>query len=84
MDRPFFAFETMPSLWPGLPASKGGLPCLAVLDARAGDQDRTKVPDHRRYSRGGSFWVFHWQQEFLETEVRWECSRNVSSHVESM
>eukprot|EP00913_Durusdinium_trenchii_P002593 g2399.t1 len=27
------------------------------------------VPDHRRYSRGGSFWVFHWQQEFLETEA---------------
>ena len=31
-----------------------------------------KVPDHRRYSRGGSFWVFQWQKDLVpESQVPW-------------
>lgn len=30
------------------------------------------VPDHRRYSRGGSFWVFQWQKDLVpESQAPW-------------
>ena len=36
-----------------------------------------KVPDHRRYSRGGSFWVFQWQKD-LVPESQVPCARGTS------